>query len=90
MLYLSSYIRQYIYFAVHQCGRFTYNTKALHDNIVNRIFCYLQGTNKKVIVLNLFKITVMECSAGANFFEDEGTYESSRSYFVLKAEIYLW
>ena len=37
MLYLASNIRPDIYFAVHQCARFTHNTKASHDTAVNRI-----------------------------------------------------
>ena len=45
MLYLSSKTIPDISFDVHQCDRFTHNTKASHETAVKRIFRYLQGTN---------------------------------------------
>ena len=44
MLYLTSNTIPDISFDVHQCARFTYNTKTSHDTAVKRICCYLQGT----------------------------------------------
>ena len=44
MLYLASNTKPDIYFAVHQCYRFTYNTKASHETALKRLFRYLQGT----------------------------------------------
>ena len=52
MLYLESNKRPDIYFAVHQCNRFTHNTKASHDITIKRIFRYLQGTKDNDLVFN--------------------------------------
>ena len=41
MLYLASNTRPDISFAVHQCDRFTHNTKESHDTAVKRICRYL-------------------------------------------------
>ena len=41
MLYLASNTRLDIYFSVHQCARFTHNTKASHETAVKRIYWYL-------------------------------------------------
>ena len=49
-----------IYFAVHQCVRFTHNTKASHDTAVKRIFRYLQGTNDNGLVFNTSKKLVVD------------------------------
>ena len=38
MLYLISNTRPYISFYIHQCDRFTHNTKALHDTSVKIIY----------------------------------------------------
>ena len=53
MLYLASNTRPDISFAVHQCSRFTHNTKLSHETAVKRICRYLQGTkdNGKVFTL---------------------------------------
>ena len=52
MLYLVPNTRPDISFAVHQCARFTYKTKASHDMAVKRIFWYLQVTKDNGLVLN--------------------------------------
>ena len=44
MLYLESNTRPDISFAVHQCSRFTHNTKSPHKTAAKRICWYLQGT----------------------------------------------
>ena len=41
MLYLESKTRPDISFSVHQCTRFTHNTKASHETAVKRIYWYL-------------------------------------------------
>ena len=41
MLYMASNTRPDISFAVHQCARFTHNTKVSHETSVKRIFRYL-------------------------------------------------
>ena len=47
MLYLASNTRLDIYFSVHQCSRFTHDTKLSHKTDVKRICRYLQGTKRK-------------------------------------------
>ena len=41
-----------IYFSVHQCDRFTHNTKASHQIAENIICRYIQGTKDKGRVFN--------------------------------------
>ena len=67
MLYLASNTRPDISFAVHQCARFTHNTKVSHETAVKRIFRYLQGTNLNGLVLNPSKKMVVDCYADADF-----------------------
>ena len=67
MLYLTSNTRPYIYFAVHQCARFTHNTKASHETAVKRICQYLQGTKDNSLVFNTPKKLVVDCYADADF-----------------------
>ena len=43
MLYLASNTRPDISFAVHQCARFTHNTKVSHEIAVKRICRYFQS-----------------------------------------------
>ena len=67
MLYLSSITRPDISFAVHQCSRFTHNTKASHETAVKRICRYLQGTNNNGLVFNPYKKLVVDCYVDADF-----------------------
>ena len=67
MLYLASNTRPDISFAVHQCARFTHNTKASHEISVKRILWYLRGTKDNSIVFNPSKKLVVDCYADANF-----------------------
>ena len=67
MLYLSSNIRPDISFAVHQCARFTHNTKASHETTVNRIFRYLQGTKDNGLVFNTYKKLMVDFYSDADF-----------------------
>ena len=67
MLYLESNTRPYISFAVHQCARFTHNTKESHETAVKRICRYLQGTKDNVLVFNPSNKLVVDFYADADF-----------------------
>ena len=67
MLYLASNTRPDISFAVHQCARFTHNTKASHKTAVKRIYWYLQGTKYNGLVFNPSKKLVVGCYEDADF-----------------------
>ena len=55
MLYLASNTIIDISFAVHQCDRFTHNTKVRHETDVRRICQYLQGTKYNGLMFNTSK-----------------------------------
>ena len=67
MLYLASNKRPYISFSIHQCSRFTHNTKASHKIAVKRICWYLQRTKENGLVFNPSKKLVVDCYADADF-----------------------
>ena len=67
MLYLASNTRTNISFSVHQCARFTHNTKVSHETDVKRICRYLQGTKDNGLVFNPSKKLVVDCYANADF-----------------------
>ena len=67
MFYLVSNTRPDISFAVHQCARFTHNTKASHETAVKRICWYLQGTKDNDVVFNPSKKLVVGFYADAYF-----------------------
>ena len=67
MLYWASNTRPDIYFAVHQCSRFTHNTKASHETAVKRICWYLKDTKENGLVFNPFKKLVVDCYADSYF-----------------------
>ena len=67
MLYLASSTRPDISFAVHQCARFTHNTKVSHETAVKRICRYLQGTKYNGLVFNTSKKLVLDCYTDADF-----------------------
>ena len=73
MLYLASNTRPDISFSVHQCARFTHNTKVSHETSVKRIFRYLQGTKYNGLVFNPYKKKVVEFQPRA---EDTWTLDS--------------
>ena len=52
MLYVASKTRPYISFAVHQCDRFTHNTKVYNEKYVKRTCWYIQGNKDKGLVFN--------------------------------------
>ena len=67
MLYLTSNTRPGIYFAVHQCAQFTYNTKVSHETDVKKTCRYVQGTKNNGLVFNPSKKLVVDCYADADF-----------------------
>ena len=67
MLYMASKTRPYVSFAVHQCSRFTHNTKASQSTYVKRICRYLQGTKENGLVFNPSKKLVVDFYADADF-----------------------
>ena len=67
ILYLKSSTRQDSSFAVHQCARFTHNTKASHDTAVKSICWYLQGNKENGLVFNPSKKLMMNSYADAYF-----------------------
>ena len=67
MLYLASNTRPDISFAVHQCDRFTKNTKVSHNTAVKRICRYLQGTKDNGLVFNPSKKLVVGCCTDEDF-----------------------
>ena len=89
MLYLESNTRPDKSFSVHQCARFTHNTKASHNMSVKRIYRYLQVTKYNVLVFNTSKKLVVDCYADADFAILWG-HEILRILFVLLVELDLW
>ena len=67
MLYLASNTRPDISFDVHQCARFTHNTKVSHETAVKRICRYLQGTKDNGLVFNPSRKLVVDCYDDADF-----------------------
>ena len=67
ILYLASNTRPNISFAVHQCARFTHNTKVSHETAAKRIYSYLQGTKDNGMVFNPSKKFVVDFYADADF-----------------------
>ena len=90
MLYLASNTIPDISFAVHQCARFTHNTKASHKAAVKRICWYLQGTKDNGLVFNPSNKLVMDCYTDADFaglwgheYPQDPICASSRTVFVV-------
>ena len=67
MLYLESNTRPNIFFAVHQCTRFTHKTKASNETTVNSIYPYIQGTKDNSLVFNPSKQLVVDCYDDTDF-----------------------
>ena len=90
MLYLESNIRPDISFAVHQCDRFTHNTKVSQETAMKRICRHIQGTKDNGLVFNPSKKLVVDYYADADFaglWGHEDTQnpicDSSRTGFVV-------
>ena len=82
MLYLASKTRPDISFPVHQCDRFTHNTKASNGTSVKRVCLYLQGTKENGILFNPSKKLVVDCYSDADFW-DCGDMKIFKTLFVL-------
>ena len=67
MLYLAANSRPDISFAVHQCARFTHNTKASHEEAVLRICRYLKGTINDGMIFKPCKDSTLDCYVDADF-----------------------
>ena len=90
MLYLASNTRPDISFALHQCSRFTNNTKLSHETAVKRICSYLQRTKDNGLVFNTSNKLVVDCYADADFaglwgheYPQDPIYARSRTGFVV-------
>ena len=90
IFYLASNTRPYISFDVHQCARFTNNTKVSHKTSVNRICRYLQGTKDNGQVFNPSKKLVVDFYADADFaglwgheYPQDSIFAISRTGFVV-------
>ena len=67
MLYLDSNTIPDISFYVHQCARFTHNTKSSHNTSVKRMCRHLLGTKDNGLVFNPYKEIVVGCYADEDF-----------------------
>ena len=81
MLCLELNTSPYISFDVHQCDRFTHNTKASYETGAKRICRYLQGTNDNVLVFNPSKKLVVNCYA------DDGVHPKSFPFFNIRSHL---
>jgi hypothetical protein len=65
--YLAASTRPDILFAVHQCARFSANSKLSHERALKRIVRYLKGTKNKGIVLKPNPEEGIKCYVDADF-----------------------
>ena len=76
-MYLASNSRPDIAFAVHQCARFTHNSKASHEKGLLRICAYLKGTHDKGLIFKpTFNNISVDCYVDADFLGLFGTEDS--------------
>ena len=64
---MSSNTRPDISFAVHQCSRFTHNTKSSQDTAAKSICWYLQGTKYNGLVFDTSNKLVVDCYSNTDF-----------------------
>jgi hypothetical protein len=90
LLYLSGKSRPDIAFAVHQCARFTHNSRRSHAIVVKRIVRYLKGTKSKGMILHLSKSPEVNCYVDADFaglwgaeYEQDPICVKSRTVYML-------
>ena len=68
LMYLASNLRPDIAFAVHQCARFTHDTRASHKKALRRICAYLKGTHEQGLTSKpSFNNTSVDCYVDADF-----------------------
>ena len=89
MFYLQSNTRPDISFAVHQCARFTHNTKASHETAVKRICRYLRGTKDNDLVFNPSKKLVVDFML-IQILRDCGYMKIFKTLFLIGVELDLW
>ena len=89
ILYLASNKIRDIYFDIHQCARFTNNTKASHETYTKRIFQYLQGTKDNGLVLNPSEKLVLDCYSDEDFAGLCGN-KILNTLFLIELELDLW
>ncbi len=56
-----------IYFATHQCARYTHSPKQTHENALKKIGWYLKGTIKKGLTLHPSDNFKIDCYPDADF-----------------------
>ena len=67
MSYLSGHTRPELEFAVHQCGRYSHNPRAIHEAALKRIGRYLVNTRDKGIILTPTSDLKIDCFVDADF-----------------------
>jgi hypothetical protein len=65
--YLAQNSRPDIYFAVHQCARFSKEPMALHEKAVKRIIYYLQCTRDKPLIMKPNKNLSLDAYCDSDF-----------------------
>jgi hypothetical protein len=66
-MYLASFTRPYIAYAVHQSARYSHGTKNYHAIAVKRILRYLKGTVDKGIIFKTNKSNKIDCYVDSFF-----------------------
>ena len=56
-----------VQFAVHQCVRFSADTKLPHDKAVKCVLKYLKGTDTQGLILKLYPEKGIECYVDSDF-----------------------
>jgi hypothetical protein len=67
MLYLSTNTRPDIAFADNQFAMFTYSPKALHEEGIKQICCYLKGTQDKGMIVKPRGGLKVDCFVNSDF-----------------------
>ncbi|KAL7546223.1 hypothetical protein ACHAWF_011446, partial [Thalassiosira exigua] len=67
MLHYLNYTRPDCAFAIHQCARYTFESKRSHEAAVKRIGRYPKGTMDKGLVLDPSDDLTVHCYPDANF-----------------------
>ena len=65
--YLAGHIRPDIAFAVHQCARYTFQPKAIHEQALKRIIRYLHATGDEGFLIQKPSLFDVDCYVDADF-----------------------
>ena len=65
LTYLASHTRLDIAFAVHQCVRYTFQPKAIHEQALKRIIRYLHATGDKGFIIQKPSLFDVDCYVDA-------------------------